>query len=334
MKKPSANRVLILTAVFNDWESLALLLGKLDKSLGSRFPEMTFEVLALDDGSSVWDPRFLSETSLARIAKVDVLHLKSNLGHQRALAVGLAHVQQDSYRAVVVMDADGEDDPDDVPRLIEAMLETGEKKIIFAERTIRSERLLFRVFYRLYQFLHFCLTGLGVRVGNFSVIPGNRLAALGVLSDMWNHYAATVHKSRLPYGTIRAKRAKRLLGYSSMSFSSLVIHGLSALSVHGELIGTRILAANAILAAASLAFGAAWLAFHWMGNFFVPQHYYRWMFVGGMVLAQGIAFSLFFAFLILRTRASSGFVPARDFQWFVGSVEGIETKRARRQQAS
>ncbi len=334
MKKERENRIVVLTSVFNDWESLTLLLKKLDASLGKKFPENSFEILALDDGSTRFDAGFLASTSFQRIAKVQVLHLRSNLGHQRALAVGLAYLQDKNYRAVVVMDADGEDDPDDVPRLIEAMLSHGEDKIVFAERTLRSEKALFRVFYRLYQFLHYTLTGLGIRFGNFSIIPAKRLAPLGVLSDMWNHYAATVHKSRLPFDTIRAKRAKRLVGDSRMNFSSLVIHGLSALSVHGELIGTRILAANAAAAAAGIAFGVIWWVQHWAGDLFIPAHYYRWMLVGALVIGQSLALSLFFAFIVLRTRATSGFLPIRDFQWFVGSVEEIALQKVKLSKAA
>lgn len=327
--KPLENRILILTSVFNDWDSLALLLKKLDRALAPVFPEIRFEVLAIDDGSSRWNPDFLSGTTLERIAKVEVLHLRSNLGHQRALAVGLAHAETRRDRAVVVMDADGEDDPEDVPRLITAMLGLGETKIVFAERTLRSERFLFRFFYRLYQFLHLCLTGLSIKVGNFSIIPAKCLSPLGVLSDMWNHYAATVYKSRLPFEAIRAKRAKRLLGDSTMSFSSLVVHGLSALSVHGELIGFRLLVVNGIAALTAVTAVAFVLALHFAGQITVPAHFFRWMLVGGLMLAQGLGLSLFFAFIVLKTRATSGFLPARDFSWFVGSLESIPLRDSR-----
>jgi len=334
MKKDRENRVLILSSVFNDWDSLALLLKKLDASLTGKFSDLTFEVMAIDDGSTKFDPGFLSQVSLLRIAKVEVLHLRSNLGHQRALAIGLAYLQDKNHRAIVVMDADGEDDPDDVPRLVEAMLSNHEEKIVFAERTLRSERLLFRVFYRLYQLLHYGLTGRSIRVGNFSIIPAKRLAPLGVLSDMWNHYAATVFKSRLPFTSIRAKRAKRLLGDSTMSFFSLVIHGLSALSVHGELIGTRLLAATVASGGLAFLLGLAWIGSLWLGERFIPVHYYRWGLIGALLIAQCLGLSLFFAFIMLKSRASSGFLPIRDFGWFVGSVETVPLKHSKKAKAA
>ena len=75
----------------------------------------------------------------------------------------------------------------------------GWTKIVFAERAKRSESLAFRVFYGLYKLVHRVLTGQGVRVGNFSVIPRARLASLVVVSEMWNHYAAAAFASRQPY---------------------------------------------------------------------------------------------------------------------------------------
>ena len=102
-----------------------------------------------------------------------MLRLRRNLGHQRAIAVGLAYVEDRfKHDAVVVMDSDGEDDPSDVPRLLELLRAEGGRAIVFAERTRRSESWSFRFFYGLYKLLHRVLTGHGVRVGNFSAIPG------------------------------------------------------------------------------------------------------------------------------------------------------------------
>ena len=39
-----------------------------------------------------------------------MLHLRRNLGHQRAIAIGLSHLhEQDRYARIVIMDGDGED---------------------------------------------------------------------------------------------------------------------------------------------------------------------------------------------------------------------------------
>ena len=201
------------------------------------------------------DPEIeLESGTFAALRRIDVLRLRRNLGHQRAIAVGLAYVEECLHAdAVVVMDGDGEDDPADVPRLLERLDEEGHATIVFAERARRSESLVLRVFYSLFKLLHLLLTGKGVRVGNFSAIPRRRLTSLVVVAEIWNHYAAAVFRSRQPYCMIPTFRARRLCGTSSMNFVSLVTHGLSAISVYSDVVGVRLLVMSIILAILTLA---------------------------------------------------------------------------------
>ena len=101
----------------------------------------------------------------------------------------------------------------------------GGTRVVFAERTKRSESFAFRFFYALYRWLHLLLTGVAVRVGNFSAMPYSLLRRLVAVSELWNHYAAAVFKSRLPYRLLPTQRANRLAGRPQMNFVALVIHG-------------------------------------------------------------------------------------------------------------
>ena len=210
-------------------------------------------LLVVDDGSVLAggpgvvpiDPRF---------AWVRVLRLRRNLGHQRAIAVGLCHIEEHiPCEGVVVMDGDGEDRPEDVSRLVAAMGAERNTRIVFGERQRRVERLTFRIFYLLYRLLHWVLTGRGVRVGNFSAIPRVQLESLVVVSELWVHYAAAVLRSRQPWSAIPVTRDRRLDGRSRMNFVALVVHGLSAISVYTDLVFTRIVCATSALAGVTLA---------------------------------------------------------------------------------
>ena len=73
----------------------------------------------IDDGSTQPCRPDEIPQAFATIQRLDVLVLRRNLGHQRAIAVGLAFIDaQLECTAVVVMDGDGEDAPEDIPKLL------------------------------------------------------------------------------------------------------------------------------------------------------------------------------------------------------------------------
>jgi glycosyltransferase involved in cell wall biosynthesis len=228
-----ANDDVILIPVFDDWASLSLLLPQIDEELAKN--SRNASVILVDDGSVQPSSNLTVTRDFSSITSIDVLSLTRNIGHQRALAIGLSYVaMQRPCRAVIVMDADGEDLPSDIPRLLMAFEADGANRIVFAKRTRRSEGFAFTLFYRLYRLAHRLMTGIRVEVGNFSVIPYASLRKLAVVSEMWNHYAAAVVHAKFPTLLVPTVRGTRLAGRSTMNFVSLVGHGLSAMSVFSD----------------------------------------------------------------------------------------------------
>jgi len=323
----AGDRLIVLVPVYNDWTALGRLLMRLDTCLGGTAGPV--RVVVVDDGSSESDETFVSALRLDVVSNVTIVSLRRNMGHQRAIAMGLAYVEEClPCQCVVVMDGDGEDDPADVPRLVDRMHELGDSAIVFAERTRRMEGAAFRVCYLLYRVLHRLLTGIPVKVGNFSAIPARLVRRLVVVSELWNHYAAAVFHSRIPRATIATVRRPRLHGRSKMNFVSLVGHGLSALSVHSELLGVRLLVAGAVCAGGLLA-GLAGLAWYGLSAGAAPA---GWVMAGGvlgvLLLGQVVGFLAVFALTILRGRSTSTFLPARDYAYFVEGVRTLAQSRA------
>jgi polyisoprenyl-phosphate glycosyltransferase len=114
---------------------------------------------ACDDGSTEPRRRNLQAAGpLATLQKVEIVTLATNVGHQRAIAVGLAIATQDEETdAIVIMDADGEDRPQDIPRLIEAARGRDEF-VVVAQRHERTESRAFKILYGLYNLLFTTLT--------------------------------------------------------------------------------------------------------------------------------------------------------------------------------
>jgi hypothetical protein len=114
------------------------------------------ELLELDDGRVVYPP--------------------FNLDHQRARVYGLrslaAEIQDQDY--VVTLDADGEDRPEDVTRLLAPLLEKPDdlRSVSIARRTKPHEALPFKVLYLLLRILFRSATGVIIRSGNFAAYRG------------------------------------------------------------------------------------------------------------------------------------------------------------------
>jgi len=312
-----ACRLVVLVPVYDDATAAALLLAQLEESFAGS--DVVLRVIFVDDGSPT---PLAQQMRLPPGLRAEVLRLRRNVGHQRAIALGTAHVHEHvPCDAMLVMDSDGEDRPQDAARLVARCRELSSDRIIFAERTRRSESALFQIFYRLYQLLHWMLTGIRVRVGNFSVVPAGRLAALVTLPGLWNHYAAAIFQARLPRELIPSTRGTRSSGLSKMNFVALVIHGLQAISVFIEIVTLRLL-----LAAGGLAGVCGMLV---VLSLVLPFAVPLWaaLFLGGLFVAGlCVAFGCFALTLgILSQRNSLDFVPSRDYHLFIEGVECVSS---------
>jgi hypothetical protein len=316
---------IVLIPVFQDLESCRLLLPRLEQELGTDLAG----VVIVDDGSDGVAPEeFLSLVKGGAVEHM-VLHLRRNVGHQRAIAIGLCwiHDHLPGVEAVLVMDGDGEDRPQDAPRLLMAMRERGGQEVIFAERRRRSEGLAFRMGYVSYRWLHYVLTGIPVRFGNFSVLPSRALDRLVVVSDLWNHYAAAVVKSRVPYSMIPTTRGARLAGETKMNTTGLVIHGMSALSVFAETISVRLIRALVLLTGAGACMVGVMMAWRWwQRDELLVVSMLDVLVVGGILVSLAILGAVVF-FGLSALRSGSGFIPLRDYRWFVHSTTSVPSEQ-------
>lgn len=309
---------IILIPVFDDWASLSLLLPQIDDALARTSRKAS--VILIDDSSVQPPGTFVDSAHFSAIQSVDILSLKRNIGHQRALAIGLSYIaMQRPCRAVIVMDADGEDLPGDVPRLLDAFEANGGARIVFARRTRRSEGVAFTVFYRLYRLAHRLMTGISVEVGNFSVVPYASLRKLAVVSEMWNHYAAAVVHAKLPRILVPTARGARLAGKSRMDFVSLVGHGVSAMSVFSDKIAVRMLALTGFLVGVVVLAIAAISGIRLFTDVALPRWTTFAIALIAVLLSQAALLAVVFSFMIQSDRAKSSFIPAREYEPFVES---------------
>lgn len=173
---------------------------------------------------------------------VQVLTPPFNLGHQRAIVYGLRHLAPTlaDDDVVITMDSDGEDQPADVPRLLAALRESG-AALVLAERTKRSEPLLFRVLYVMFRVFFRLIAGITVLSGNFAAQRGDSLKATVHHPSFDLCYSSTLLALRRPTTTVPCARGKRFAGKSRMNTSSLIAHGIRMLLPFSERIAARML---------------------------------------------------------------------------------------------
>jgi glycosyltransferase involved in cell wall biosynthesis len=319
---PASLDVVVLMPLRDDWSSAAELIRRLDQAISS-YP-CALHVLLVDDGSVQGCRSADFQSNFAVVRTIQILRLRRNLGHQRAIAIGLAHIEQTTASdAVLVMDADGEDTPTGALELVRSFSDEGGEKAIFAERTRRVESIVFRTSYRIYKSLHRILTGLSVRVGNFSILPRGHLSAIVTVPDLWNHYAASVFRSGLPFTMIPIPRGYRITGRSRMNFVALVTHGLSAISVFGDVVGVRLLIGSLVGSLLAIVGILVVIMIRLFTNEAIPGWATYATGILAIILVQFITIATSFTFFILSTRTNLGFVPMRDYSLFVAEVVDI-----------
>src|SRR5690349_21074757 len=148
-------RVVCLTPVYNDWESFSILSSTIEKKFSDLHPHYKVEIVAVNDGSL--DEFRMSEFKTQ--LPIEILTLKNNVGHQRAIAIGLQYVQgeKENFDYVVVLDSDGEDRPEDIHELISKCESLDSNRIIFAQRKKRQESAFFKIGYFFYKLIFFLL---------------------------------------------------------------------------------------------------------------------------------------------------------------------------------
>lgn len=234
----SLKKIICLTPVYNDWDSFSILLKAVDKEFDKPCNYL-ISVIAINDGSV---EEFDVDTLKTHVS-TEIISLKNNVGHQRAIAIGLQYIntEKSDYDFVVVLDSDGEDKPEDILTLVKACETLESKKIVFAQRKKRQESWLFKTGYFFYKYIFYLLTGQKISFGNFSCIPKRLMKRVVVQENLWNHYSGSIIQSKTPFDKVVLNRGKRFAGKSKMNFTSLVLHGLSSISVYFDFLSVRIL---------------------------------------------------------------------------------------------
>jgi glycosyltransferase involved in cell wall biosynthesis len=253
----------------NEAESLPLLAAQVKAALA---PDTSYELIFVDDGSTDDSWRIISELHDAD-ASVRGVRLRKNFGKAMALAAGFERARAD---VVVMLDADLQDDPADLPKML-AALDAG-LDVVVGWKVNRLDPMNRKIFSRVFNTTVGYVTGVRLHDMNcgFKAYRREVLQSIPIYGDLFrfipvlaswqgfsvgeipiNHRARQFGSSR--YGLERilrgffdllsvsfltkySRKPMHLFGMLGLLFSflgMLICGYLSVLWIQGEPIGTR-----------------------------------------------------------------------------------------------
>ena len=147
----------IVIPVFNERESISHLLDEIHFVMDTDY---SYEVICVDDGSSDGTFEYLRERSQSD-GKLRIIRLLRNYGKSAALAEAFKRI---SSGYVVTLDADLQDDPMEIPRMVEKLQEGYD--LVSGWKKERRDPLSKRLPSRLFNFTTRLLTG--IRIHDFN----------------------------------------------------------------------------------------------------------------------------------------------------------------------
>eukprot|EP00240_Pyramimonas_obovata_P004513 CAMPEP_0118944382 /NCGR_PEP_ID=MMETSP1169-20130426/40177_1 /TAXON_ID=36882 /ORGANISM="Pyramimonas obovata, Strain CCMP722" /LENGTH=364 /DNA_ID=CAMNT_0006889855 /DNA_START=574 /DNA_END=1668 /DNA_ORIENTATION=+ len=131
----AARGVSIVIAVYNELKNLPLLIESVAKVMKEN--NFLYEIICVDDGSTDGSTQLLKAMSAERDDLTTII-FRRNFGQTAALAAGIKHAQG---LVLVTMDADLQNDPADIPKMLEHML-AKDLDLVCGWRKNRKDNLL------------------------------------------------------------------------------------------------------------------------------------------------------------------------------------------------
>ncbi|MEM7140943.1 MAG: glycosyltransferase family 2 protein [Actinomycetota bacterium] len=136
---------------YNEADNLPEVVAELGRELDRHFTE--WRILVVNDGSDDGTETVL-ETLRAEQPRLDAIHVKVNRGKSNALRLAFENT---SEALVVLLDADGQDDPNELATLLDS-LDSGHD-LVTGRRAFRQDRFVKRTTSKLYNRTTALLTG-------------------------------------------------------------------------------------------------------------------------------------------------------------------------------
>ncbi|OIO37862.1 MAG: glycosyltransferase [Candidatus Omnitrophica bacterium CG1_02_49_16] len=218
----------VIAPVFNEEKGIDEFYKRLSEVLeGLRVP---YEILFVNDGSTDRSLELLRKIR-AKNVRVKILDLSRNFGHQVAIKAGIDHARGE---AVVIMDSDLQDPPEEIPNFISKWKEGYD--VVYGVRAHREGESLFKkwtaaIFYRLIN--RIAQVDIPLDAGDFRLIDRRVAQALKSIREKNPYVRGLVSWVGFRQIGVPIKRDARFAGttkYSSHQMFKLAWNGITHFS--------------------------------------------------------------------------------------------------------
>lgn len=307
----------VVAPVFLSAELVSQFVGKTSQAVQRVTTE--YEIILVDDGSpdDAWHQILKSCAADRRVRGV---RLTRNFGQQNAITAGLVHAQG---RRVVVMDADLQDDPEDIPTLV-ARADEGFEVVLTRKKTRSYSALRNSVtltYYRIFNLLADIPAGDG-HIGGYSLISRRVVDAYLKLPDYQRDYLLLIRWMGFPASVVEVEHAHRPLGRSAYTPLRLARYALQALTSH-----------STMLLRLAVAIGFGYVAVALAGIVYLVVGYftqdYRPGWASTVVLILGSTGTILMAIGVLGIYLGNVFDQVRGRPWFlVNETANVEPRKS------
>ena len=232
-----------------------LIIDELYKRLKAVFDSCSdlykFEVIFINDGSTD-DSLLLLKQLCAKDQSLCVIDLSRNFGHQRAITAGIDYAEGD---AVIIMDADLQDPPELIPKLLARWSDGYE--VVYAVRVKRNGESFFKLwtakqFYKLLDFLS--ETPIPRNVGDFRLIDRKVVNQLKILRESGRYVRGLVSWVGYRQCGLEYERDARYAGETKYPLKKMIMFAMDGITSFSE---------KPLYLASYVGFGMATIAATW-----------------------------------------------------------------------